>query len=111
MAKSVTLARHLTLETMQVEEMTGLDGQGKPSYNTPVDVDARITREDKLSMRADGSYVKTNLTAWVPADAAIIPDEQYRVTYASIAFIVEMVKDVKNRNAELVHRRLRCRRE
>lgn len=111
MAGSIVLARHLKLETVQVEEPTGIDAQGKPTYDSPVDIEARLVREDKMTMKADGSYVQTNLTAWVPADETVLPDTRYRLTYSSETFIVEHKKDVKNRNAVLVHRRIRCRKE
>jgi len=104
---SVTLNRHVVLETVQVEVRTGVDGQGMPAYDSPVDIDVRLTRQDRVVMRPDGTYMQLELTVWVPADAAVLPNEHDRLTYGGEQFIVLQVKDVKDRAAQLVHRRLR----
>lgn len=108
---SVTLARHVKLEDLPVEQFTTTDGQGKPSYAASVTIKARVLRQDKLAVAADGSRVRTNLTVWVPPNATVLPDERARVTWETSTFIVVMVKDVKGRDAQLLHRRIRCRRE
>lgn len=111
MTPSVTLSRHLKLETVEIEASASVDGQGKPTYLSPVDVLARVLRQDKAVIDRDGSQLRTVLALWIPADAALLPKENYRVTWEDEKFIVATIKDVKDRNAQLVHRRVRCRRE
>ncbi len=109
---SVILDRHLTLETVGIEAHTGVDAQGAPAYDTSVDYDVRVVRQDKVIITADGSKLRTQLTLWVPFDATVaFPDERDRVTLGGITFIVAEVKDVKDSNAVIHHRRCRCRRE
>ena len=107
---SVIIERHLQLETVEVECFTGVDGQGAPSYAEAFDITARAVRQVKEVVGDDGSRMRTSLTLWIPPDADVLPDERDRVTYDSTAFIVAEVKDVKDRNAQRVHRRCRCRR-
>lgn len=109
---SVILDRHVTLETVGVERFAGVDGQGLPTYDTSIDFDVRAVRQDKVVIAADGSKLRTELTLWVPFDADVaFPDERARVTFDSATFIVAEVKDVKDSNARIHHRRCRCRRE
>lgn len=107
----VILDRHLKLETVQVEEFSAVDGQGKPSYTSPVDVEARVIRQDKLVVLADGSQITTQLTVWFPGGTTPLLDNRDRVTFSGELFIVMQTKDVKDRDAQLAHRRVRCRRE
>lgn len=107
----VVLGRHLKLETIQVEVHTGVDEQGKPAYAAAVDVDVRIVRQHKMTVAADGSQVRTVLTIWIPSEATTFAGEQDRIQWDSEAFIVVAMKDVKDRNAQRVHRRVRCRQE
>ena len=108
---SVILGTHLKLETVGIEAFTGVDEQGTPAYGTSVDYDARIVRTDKGVIGADGSKLRTQLTLWIPFDAEVaFPDERDRVTFDATEFIVAEVKDVKDRNAVVQHRRVRCRR-
>ncbi len=108
---SFTLNRDLTLEVVAVETFASLDGQGLPTYNTSADINARAVRKNELVTLGDGSQINTVLSVWVPPDAAVLPVEQDRLTFESIKFIVVQLKNVKGRDAVLVHRRLRCRRE
>jgi len=111
MTGSITLSRHLKLETVEVEAFTAVDAQGEPSYNTFVDVEVRVLRQDKTVVQADGSLLRTELTIWFPPDAALLASRNDRVTWESEKFIAEIVKDVKTRAAKLAHRRVQCRRE
>ncbi len=110
MTRSVALSRMITLETFDVEVYNGVDQQGLPSYDTEVEVEGRVKREDKLVVDSDGSNIKAELTIWVPAREAVLPDQRDRVTYESKTYIVVQVKDVKGRDAQRIHRRVRCRR-
>ena len=69
-----------------------------------------LQSQDKLVAAADGSQLRTELTIWFPPDAALLGNERDRITWETETFIVETVKDVKGRNAKLIHRRVRCRR-
>jgi hypothetical protein len=111
MTSSVVLGRLLTLETLPVEVFSSVDGQGKPTYDTPVDIEARVLRQDKFVTLANGSQLRTQLTVWVPPDAIVIPGERDRLEWDDELFIVVLFKEVKNRDAAVTHYRLRCRRE
>ncbi len=111
MSGSVALLRHVTLETIEAEVFASVDGQGTPSYDSPMDVEARVLRQDKFTATGDGSMLKTQLTLWIPASEATQPGEQDRITYEDEQFIVAIVKEVKDSTAAVTHRRLRCRRE
>jgi len=111
MTSSVVLGRHWTLETVQVEQQVGLDGQGKPTYDTPVDIEAHVTWEDRVVVERGGTFTRTALTVYVPADAAVLPVRYDRLTYDGNVVHVLQVKDVKNRQAQLIYRRLRTTQE
>ena len=106
----VALTRHATLEAVGVEVYASIDGQGKPSYATSVDVNMRVLRQTKVVIDTDGSKLRTDLTAWIPNTETVQPDERDRITYLSVTFIVVAVKEVKDLNNVVVHRRIRCRR-
>ncbi len=111
MTRSVVLSRWVTLEAFTLEVYKGVDHQGAPSYDSEVEVDGRVKREDKMVVDSDGSNIKAELTIWVPEKEAVLPDQRDRVTYSSTTYIVVQVKDVKGRDAQRIHRRVRCRRE
>ncbi len=111
MSPSVLLSRHLKLETIEVEAFDRVDGQGKATYLSPVDVDCRVLQQHKEAFDRAGSRIRTDLTLWVPPDAALLPNEQDRVTWTSKTYIAVDVKHVKDRDAQLTHRRVRCRKE
>ena len=96
---------------MELEVFDTIDGQGKPSYLTPVEVEGRVLRQDKFIVVGDGSKLKTELTIWVPGTETTLPSEKDRITYDSKTFIVAVIKEVKRGDATVVHRRVRCRRE
>jgi hypothetical protein len=108
---SVILDRHLTLETISVEQQSGVDGQGRPAYAAAVEIEARVLRQDKVVLMGDGTQQRTQLSVWVPADEDYLPVETDRITYSSEQFIVAEMKEVKDGKAQAVHRRLRCRQE
>ena len=110
MTRSVVLSRMITMETFDLEVYNGVDHQGVPSYDTEVEVEGRVKREDKMIVDSDGSDIKTELTIWIPEREAVLPDQRDRVTYESKTYIVVQLKDVKGRDAQRIHRRVRCRR-
>lgn len=109
---SVLLKRQLTLETVEIEKAGGVDGQGLPSYDSGVGVNARVVKQDKLTVKGDGSEIMTQLTVWVDPEENddVIPEEQDRVTHAGETYIVAEFKEVKMADASVGHVRARCRR-
>ena len=105
------LARGATLDAVGVEVFSSVDGQGKPTYATSVDVNMRVLRQTKVVIDTDGSKLRTDLTAWIPNAETTQPDERDRLTYSSVTFIVAAVKEVKDFDNTVIHRRVRCRRE
>lgn len=99
-------------ETVSVEAYSGLDAQGKPSYNTEVEIEAHVRRSDSFVITSDGSEVKTPVTLYVEGDEAYLPDERDRVTVDSETFIA-MERKTRRRiitgRSTLDHIRLRCR--
>lgn len=108
---SVLLARHLTLQSISVEVLDGVNGQGLPSYDSPVDIDARVLRQDKMSVAGTGSDVKTQLTVYVPNTESVIPNEQDRITFEGSTYIVVEHKEVRLFSGVVSHTRLQCRDE
>jgi hypothetical protein len=111
MSGSVSLSRHITLETIEVEEFLSEDIEGAPTYDTPVSVEARVLRQDKVLWLGDGTHTTTVLTVWFPPDSSPLPDHRARLEWEDEFFIIIAVKDVKGMDATLAHRRVRCRRE
>lgn len=117
-----TTAR-LPTETLGLEGFAGLDGQGFPSYDAPVDFEANVVEYD-TALRArgghehviteDGSKIETPLTLYVQGTASVVPDEQDRITRGGTQFIVRektTVQGLHRLASEPDHFRLRCSRE
>jgi len=111
MNESVLLARHLTLSDLTLEVLTGVDGQGAPTYDTPVAIQARAVRENKVVDGPDGTRIMTDLMLYVPGTEAVLPNSQDRVGLGTETFIVVVTKDINDSSATCVARRVRCRRE
>lgn len=79
--------RSLPKETWELERFAGLDGQGKPSYASPVDFDADVVEGDPAARRdgnqyltdTSGSRILVRRTLYIEGDEPNIPDEQDRV--------------------------------
>ena len=71
----------MVVDAVDVEVRTGQDGQGAPSYDTPVEIDARVVEEEDVARNADGVEVRTTLTVFVDPDQSVIPAEQDRLTW------------------------------
>lgn len=100
------------LSKITVEMREGFDDrQGIPVYGDPVEIDARVVREDRETLSTEGDYIRTQLSLWILPDEQAVPREGDRVTYADEAFIGAESKEVKAVNGELAHTRTRCRRE
>jgi len=105
---SKLLGRDATLQSITVEELAGVDGQGKPSYGTAQTTNGVVRYTDEVVTMADGSKVGTSLTVWIPSTQTVFPNEQARLTVEGTTYIVVQSKDVKDFKNTLSHRRVRC---
>jgi len=108
---TVTLSRRVQLETVEIEVYAGRDGQGMASYDSAVEIEARVVREDAVVMISGGTEVKTVLTLWVPGDQSPLPGDQDRITYESEAYVVVDRKEGKTLKGVIDHVRAQCREE
>lgn len=123
MTQILRTTRRLPLETLELERYISMDGQGAPSYDTTVDIEANVVEYDAgatgkgaaFVTTRDGSQVHTPLTLYMRGDATVVPNEQDRITLADgRAFIVAEKKPVsglRKRRTEPDHYRLRLRTE
>jgi len=105
------MARILTKVPVEVEVRTGVDRQGLPSFDSPIEIEAVVRRRDEQVVASDGEKIRTHLTLWIHPDETPIPEEGDRITYESEAFIVAEFKRVEDFQANVVHYRNRCRKE
>lgn len=110
---SITLKRHGVLQSVSVEAVSGLDGQGKPSYGTAVVIQARVVREDSTVAKGDGSEIKTVATLWIDAEQSPFPDQEYRITLADglIGIVAERVDSRGIQSGDVDHVRIKVREE
>lgn len=110
---SVLLRRQLVLETVQLEVISGLDGQGMPSFDSPVDLEARVVREDAVVRTPAGQDIKTTTTAWFDGEQDPLPNVDDRVTTAdgSVGIVVERIDGKALQRGTLDHVRIRLREE
>jgi len=101
-----------SLETVSLEVLTGVDGQGKPTYATAVNVQARTVREDMMVKLGNGSEVRTSATLWFEASTSPMPGEQDRLTLLDgLKGIVVEVMVGKALGGKIDHVRLKIREE
>lgn len=109
---SVLLKRRTGTVVVEVEALTGVDGQGAPAYASPVEIDARVVHEHHVLRRPTGTEIHTALTLWADGAQAGLPREEDRVALTDgSTFIVVERKDRRTLQNVLDHVRLRCRRE
>jgi len=110
------ISRIMDLETISVEVFDDYDGEGAPSYSSPIEIEAHAKATDAFVTNPEGSTdqkVKAPLTLWVPPDAEVIPGEQDRITRGLEVFIgIELTspRRLKASTSSPDHYRLRCRR-
>lgn len=115
---SQLLKRLGTLQTVTVEALSGIDGQGKPSYGTGEEIHARVIREDDVVRGTDlaggdGEEVRTMMTVWIDACESPLPEHGSRLTTddGQVGIVVN-VKNVRNiRRGTLDHVRVKLREE
>lgn len=107
---SVILDRGQGMETVSLEVLTGVDGQGAPAYDSPVDITVRAVREDTVVVLGSGSEVRSVATLWIPGTMTPMPGDQDRVTLADglRGTVVELLKR-KRLDGTLDHVRIKLR--
>jgi hypothetical protein len=114
--------QRLPKEMLQYEPTVGFDGQGKPSYGTPVSFEANTLLYDpansghgaQFTVNATGSVVRIPLMLYVQGDETNVPVEGGRVTRAGRKYIVVEAKPVSGLDYtpdEPDHHEIRCRTE
>lgn len=103
------VARH-AIDTVSLEVAGPPDGQGQPSYGSPVSVMARVVLEDETAVDPDGTEVKTQLTLWVP-EGETWPEEGDRLTWQGESYIVVERKERSSLITGSDHVRVRAREE
>lgn len=73
---------HSGLEDVVIERPAALDGQGLPSYDSPVVVKMFVLREQSVVRQANGDELQAIASLWCGADQPMLPQEQDRVTTA-----------------------------
>ncbi len=112
--------RLLAKETIQVSAFLELDGQGMPSYATPVDVEANVVFQAPgtgvdFVITASGSKLYAPLMVYVEGDAPYLPLEQDMIEVGSQdqrTWIVAERKEprgLRMQRDQLDHVRLQCR--
>jgi len=100
---SVVLQRGATLQDIQIELCAALDGQGMPSYASPVVVQGRVVYKQELTRLAVGARLTPEESErivallWIDAGAALLPELAARITTANGT--VGLVGDVKRARA------------
>ena|SRR3989304_3904193 len=78
---SISLERHVGLEVVLVEVQDGIDAQGKPTYDSPIELHGRVVRGDEVIKTVQGSEVRSIATVWFGGDQdGPFPKGQDRVT-------------------------------
>jgi hypothetical protein len=110
----------LPKETLQWEPFDGYDGEGKPSYGSPLDFEANVLEYDPSGFsgrtfvtNADGSVTHVPLCLYIQGDEENVPNQEDRVTLGDDrTFIVvdkKIVHGLRYTHAQPDHYRLRCR--
>ena len=113
--------KRLPKETVSWEAFSGLDGQGSPSYASPVELEAKVFPYDttmrgqgeRFVVMENGSRIETPLTLYIDGESESVPGEQDRITIDSDRSFIVVEKQVASRldysRFEPSHYRLRCR--
>lgn len=107
---TVTLTK-AAVDSVSVQKLSGVDGQGKPNYAAAVVVLGRVVRDESLVTKPDGSTVRLIAEVWIQADQPLLPSQGDRVGAGGLTGIVEMRYDGKNLSGVLDHIRVQVRKE
>lgn len=110
---TITLKRHAPLEEIQVETLTGVDGQGKPEYDSPVTIDAYVEHEDRVLRLVGGEEIEVKATVWVDGAQDVLPAHSARLTLENglVGIVVERVDARTIQSNTVDHVRLFLRKE
>lgn len=116
---SVLLKRHATPEDIQVQQCTGLDGQGKPTYNAAVSIKGNVlrhvavTRSNNAVLMQPGDQVDVMATVWVDGEQSRLPAENDRITLAdgSVGIVVDFKERRWIQSGIVDHVRVKLREE
>lgn len=102
-----------TLETVQLEVRGGVDGQGMPTYGSPIDILARVVIKEDVVRTPAGQSVRVIATVFVGGEQDPIPQFDDRIATAqSLVGIVIERSDARSIQAnELDHVKLLLREE
>lgn len=108
---SITLDRAVK-EIIMLAADNGVDEQGMPVYLTPVAIEGRVVRGDEVVRLANGSEIKTFVTAWIDSAQVPLPSTDDRIVLASglIGIVVERTEG-KTLQGVLDHVRIKAREE
>lgn len=110
--RTLRTTRKLPKETLSLEAFSGIDGQGKPSYDTAVSFEANVLWSDEFITTSDGSEVRVPLTLYVEGDETNVPAEQDHVEVDGVTFTVlerTEPRGLWSARSTPGHYRLRCR--
>lgn len=107
---SVTLRRHAVLQVIAVQTQGALDTQGRPSFNTAYNLNARVIREDSTIRAASGESIKTFVTCYISGDQSPMPKNDDLITFVDgvVGIVVERI-DGKTLGDVLDHVQLKLR--
>lgn len=98
-----------------VEAFLKFDGGGEPAYQDRGDINARVLREDRVTMQPDGSVLRTQYTIWVDSAQPYLPIWHDRLTFTTLGegrtAIVEMHDENQDLAGNIDHVKLLCREE
>lgn len=106
------LARDGGTEVVQVELRAGIDGQGKPGYDSPIDVDARVIIHSEVIRQPSGSEQRVIATVWIDGAQSTLPTMDDRIATAQglVGIVVDRL-DGRSLSGVLDHVRLKIREE
>lgn len=102
------LKRRAVLDDITWEVISGIDGQGKPTYATAVALSA-LARDDRSFIPSrEGAGLETVVMFWVPEGETGFPSEQDRITWNGTRYLVRESKAFYDSRKNFLHQRLRC---
>jgi hypothetical protein len=109
---STLLSRRGSTTTIYVEPFGDtLDGQGKPTYGSAVEVEGRVSEEVENIIGPDGSEEQTTLSVWVDGAALFHPQERDRFEHCGTDYVVRRRQVRRRLDGRIHHVKLLAREE
>lgn len=109
----ITFWRHAAQEAVTLEAMQSgvYDGQGRPSFDSPVSLIAHVERQVDVIRLVSGEEIRTVATAWFDATQDALPSEDDRVTLADgfVGIVVQRVDGYTIQHHEFDHVMIKLR--